>query len=210
MADPAPIVRRSSQQALWEYYLGGYRTLGGDEVPGSTPEPPIAPPESPPVVVETAPAPSPAIAPPPRAVAVATPQPPPGPTLDLSPILIRPLALIPPILPVPPRGTDRFSAMLGGWPRVPVSTDRPTLRVIFSTASLDDMPTTEEPPLAPPLGVAPRAIPTAVLVSRPATAPSPTLPGAPASLSAQSSHSLSALPDWMLGLPDVALPPNTP
>jgi hypothetical protein len=143
--DPSPAVRKSAQQALWEYHLAGYRSLRGvGGIVGQTAEPPIA-----------ARTPRPTIAP--ATVVAVIPPAPPAP---------RPLADLPPLAPQPAVSIPRPT------PRGPLATYRPSASPVARLLSLlpakaaerepssgppDRLTLTPEPPIALPrvLPVAP-------------------------------------------------------
>lgn len=74
LSDPSESVRKSSQKALWDYHLNGYRSTGANAAMPQTAEPPLAKPKSVPVALPvsrlkpTPPAPAVVAAVPPRAI----------------------------------------------------------------------------------------------------------------------------------------------
>lgn len=51
VSDPSESVRKSSQKALWDYHLNGYRSTGANAAMPQTAEPPLAKPKSAPIAL---------------------------------------------------------------------------------------------------------------------------------------------------------------
>jgi hypothetical protein len=203
--DSSPAVRDAAHQALWEYYLAGYRSVGGEVFPGSTPEPPFAKPvvprplvsdpvpvvvtpsvsltgaKPPPVIPSTAPVGSQPTASKPTSVGINLA---PGTVVSRSPGSDHP--------------SDRQPASLESQAAPVVSPF--ALRVVLTTAPPPELHMTAEPPLA-------RVVDSA---GHPTPTPSTTVD--PASSASHSSLSLplgsSRPPAWMIGLPDISFPPE--
>ncbi len=204
--DSSPAVRDAAHQALWEYYLAGYRSVGGEAFPGSTPEPPFAKPVVPRPLVSD---PVPVVVTP--SVSLTGAKPPPV-IPSSAPVVSQPTASKPTSVGINlPPGTvvsrfpgsdhpsDRQPAPLEPQ-AAPVVVSPLALRVILTTAPPPELHMTAEPPLARLVDSAGHPTPT------PSTAVDPN------SLASHSSLSLppgsSRPPAWMIGLPDISLPPE--